>query len=441
MRPPGSRRSTVAAIAGWVVTGLVLPAQSAGPTNNPFANVSDFANREVFTASASLGQPTTSPIRATLTPPGSDGPPVDQFAPFIPASSHRRVSIGRAVEVAAPPPQPQRLPLPTTQPPPANTPPAATLPPATTSPVATSPVAAAYLPTRTVQNRLAAAAERLETARVDLDAGAYASAEALCWEALALAAEAVDLQNGDRAASDSTVAAKTAIGEATDFVGPYCDRTPAAVARIARSHRTDVVRGAFPVGSPPRPGDVPEVAVAIDRYLDFARGHLAAVASRSVAAAQAIDLIAAVRLARGDQQQMPAAVSLCLRRAAVQGQGGNADLVAKLGMQLAEGGFEREARWALGRSLQIQPNEHVAAAMVALDAGRRPTPAVDPVHRRVPEITPVTPDQFAATSRPPAGVSPTAPTVQPAGYRETAPPPPAPTASVGRRVLSAIRWW
>jgi hypothetical protein len=168
---------------------------------------------------------------------------------------------------------------------------------------------------------------------------------------------------------------------------------------------------------------------ASDRYLDHARVLLAPIARDSVEAARSMDLLAAVYLRREEAQILPSATALCLRRAALQGQPGNASLAYRLGVHLSELGLLSEARWALEHSLSLQPDPNTAAALARVlhrsgqaDEAQRIVNAaqqqIDGASRlvagsqpasigsntrstvRVPEIVELSPEEFAAISQP-----------------------------------------
>ncbi len=107
--------------------------------------------------------------------------------------------------------------------------------------------------------------------------------------------------------------------------------------RMIMSHQTAVLDS--------QPIDTLTATDAIDRYLDEARVRLAGIAAKSVEAAQAMDLLAAIYLGRADARTLPSSTALCLRRAALQGQPANASLAMRLGMHLADLGLYQEARW------------------------------------------------------------------------------------------------
>ncbi len=313
------------------------------------------------------------------------------------------------------------------------------------TPPAPPSATAVYLASQTAQSQIDAAATLLRQAGLEYECAAYASAETSAWDALEKAATAIDLARsprgpGSRATGEANQAGdalrqfyqgKRALIEAQDFVGPFAQGDPQAIARLARAHQTSVVRETLPPmmgsysaearvrlgqqrGQQNSNAELPTASEAIDRYLDFARSQFSGIAADSMLAAQTMDLLAAIRLGRNEPTQLPGPTAICLRRAAVQGQSSNADLVAKLGHQLADVGLIDEARWALGHSLTLQHNPANAARLASLNATAQQTArspygssilaatrvpemqADQPT--RVPEITTLSPDQFAAIS-------------------------------------------
>ncbi len=285
--------------------------------------------------------------------------------------------------------------------------------------------ASVYLATQTAKSQSAIAVKLLEQAQLEYDCAAYASAETSAWQALEKCAQSIDLSRSMSVSGSAPVeAAQTAIAklhrghraiiEACDFVGPYAQDNRQAIARLARAHETPVVREALPPmrmsysSSTPDAAALPSASEAVDRYLDYARMQLSDVASESLLAARAMDLLAAIRLGRNDAVRLPGPTAICLRRAAVQGQSGNADLVAKLGHHLADVGLVDEARWALQHSLSIQHNPANAARLATLNqVATRPTPAnygqsiLAATRSRVrqqPDVITMSPEQFASIS-------------------------------------------
>ena len=253
----------------------------------------------------------------------------------------------------------------------------------------------------------------IDTASEEYRVGAWLSAEKTAWDAVRWAAESIDLASREQrqglaqSALDDLQFARNAIREARDFAGTYGEIDADAIARMARSHQTDILDDVSTDGM--------TATDAYDRYLDEARVSLARVATASVEAAQAMDLLAAIYLSRADLKTLPSATALCLRRAALQGQPGNASLAGRLGMHLADVGLNDEARWALEHSLSLEQdtatsealarvlrrigNHYEAAELIArTQAGVRSVAAMS--QPRIPEVTELSPADFAALSKP-----------------------------------------
>ncbi len=274
---------------------------------------------------------------------------------------------------------------------------------------------ARWLPTTTADARFDQARRHLSEAMRAYDVRAWLSAEDSAWDAISASAEAIDLAR--RESGLATPAAQTAtaqlrlahraIVEARDFARWSSPGDAEAIARTARSHVTTVLHGVPSTGL--------TSTEAVDRYLDAARVALSDLAAQSIEAAQAMDLLAATLLTRGEPKQLPQSTSLCLRRAALKGQPQNASLAFRLGAQLAEIGLLKEAQWALEHSLTLQPNADAAtvlasvlrrsgqadAAQHLLASYRYPT-TIGTVGSspKVPHITQLSPEQFASVSPP-----------------------------------------
>ena len=250
---------------------------------------------------------------------------------------------------------------------------------------------------------------------IEYGSGAWLSAEATVWEALRCAAEGIDLEERELAKAQLGIRrasaigrlqfARTAMREARDFTGIYGNADGEMIARMAISHSTDVLDGI--------PCDTLTGSDAADRYLDAARVALASIASRSVEAAQGMDLLAAIYLKQNEANKLHGATALCLRRAALQGQPENASLASRLGMHLLDVGLLEEARWALSHSLSIENDPATTQAYIAVlqQTGRqveaqqiiaRLQPAQQSIVRtdRVTAITELSPQDFVAISKP-----------------------------------------
>ncbi len=260
------------------------------------------------------------------------------------------------------------------------------------------------------------ARKTLAQAHREFRVGAWLSAETSAWESLRCSAESIDLnrrETGHPAADDPQAraitnlqVAKQAILEARDFLRSGESLSPTAISRMATSHQTDVLDR--------QPTRGLSGTDASDRYLDFARVRLATIASQSIEAAEALDLLAAIYLRRGDARTIPSATALCLRRAAIQGQPGNASLAANLGAHLVQVGLYDEARWALEHSLSIEPDIETAKSLAKLlrstgereeaeaviaSIGQQTLASNAQPTIKVPEITQLTPDEFASLSK------------------------------------------
>ncbi len=263
----------------------------------------------------------------------------------------------------------------------------------------------------------------ISEATIEYNSNAWLSAETTAWEAMKQAAIGIDLADRERTGtvtseSDSCETmlqrAHVAMAEARDFGGIYGPADDDAIRRIARSHRTAAI--AWDRGSSLGPNE------ASDRYLDYARTQLAVVAGRSVEAAEAMDLLAAIHLGRADERLLPSAMAICLRRAAIQGQPANASLAARLGMHLADVGLLDESRWALEHSLSIQFDPVAAQHLVAVLQRTGDQPAANRLIATIasqtpesatriarPTIVELSPDEFASVSKsvlPPSSAAP-----------------------------------
>ncbi|WP_145213080.1 hypothetical protein [Planctomycetes bacterium TBK1r] len=284
------------------------------------------------------------------------------------------------------------------------------LPSARPQTVAEQVVTAPWLQSITADSCLARASRHLDDAYREYSVGAWSSAEASAWKALELTATGIDVadrqtasqQRPATAAKDVRIA-RTAIREARDFVASGAAVDDELIAAIASSHQTPALAGAGSIGLTP--------TQSADRYLDFARVKLAPLAARHVQAAQAMDLIAAIQLGRNETKWLPEETSLCLRRAALQGQPSNASLATRLGMQLADMGLDAEAQWTLQHAMKLSPTQEIAAALnrvtarqtdpagdVSLDQRVAEAPTTAASQTRFPKVIELSPTQFASIS-------------------------------------------
>ena len=272
-----------------------------------------------------------------------------------------------------------------------------------------------WLPSTTSTSSQQEALRLLDQAMREYSRKAWASAEASAWDSLRHTAEGIDIadrnasKGQNRGASSATTdlrMAREAIRESRDFAGKYGDLDAAAVERIVLSHNTAALKNQSMRNVP--------ATDAVDRYLDEARMRLSRLASFRPEAAQALDLIAAIYLGRGDDTLLPSQTSLCLRRAALQGQPGNSSLASRLGMHLAAVGLDNEAKWALEHSQSIAPSaeaqetldlvtqragQRAEAIRVAARMRSRLPSGYDPNVGDHPTVLQLSPREFASASR------------------------------------------
>ena len=260
----------------------------------------------------------------------------------------------------------------------------------------------------------------LAQSRHELSVGAWHSAENSAWAALTLAVETLEPKNlsgpsrvGQPRVSPTSdlTEARVAVFEARDFVAVADDGQPAArvnisLAALVRSHQTKILRNSIKRHT--------TRTQAINAYLDFARRRFGRIATESIKAAEAMDLLAAVYLQRDDQKILPKATALCLRRAALHGQPHNATLAQRLGTQLASDGLLNEARLTLEHALTIENSLETQRTLAAVlreigDEGsaQRIESALAQhqqtkqfANARVPEVIQLSPEEFAAISTP-----------------------------------------
>ena len=212
-------------------------------------------------------------------------------------------------------------------------------------------------------------------------------------------------------ASQTLFRARTAIREARDFQLLEDALDIHGIKRMVQSHETTILKEDFQSEIFEAQDVSISVSEASDRYLDHARQLLGGLASGNATVAEALDLLAAIQLGRGEPGRLPAATALCLRRAAFQGQPANGSLASRLGMQLADMGLDREAQWTLERAMSISPSPATAhsLAQVLGRSGDRQT-AMNLIadlkqgfegsqqSPRVPDVIQLTPEQFASVS-------------------------------------------
>jgi hypothetical protein len=276
-----------------------------------------------------------------------------------------------------------------------------------------------WKPTVTSQTCDQRAKASLANAYQEYSVSAWASAEASAWEALEFIATGIDVESfGDEAATRTNALsavrdldqARRAVMEVRDFRGGTRLIDRQYFATLVASHRTQVFGNQLPEGVTP--------AIATEQYFEFARQRFARLATAKREAAQAIDLLAAIYLGRNEAGWLPLETALCLRRAALQGQPDQADLAAKLAIQLTEMGIHREAQQMLRHVVALKPElEPPMASQLAAVArsvgdvemaqrlGEVVSPAESSADVRMPKVVQLTPDEFASIS-PPVNLNP-----------------------------------
>ncbi|WP_146593687.1 hypothetical protein [Novipirellula galeiformis] len=256
--------------------------------------------------------------------------------------------------------------------------------------------------------------ELLDQASHEFRVKAWLSAETSTWAALTQAVEGIQIAKreashelgDDRDPLLDLQQARAALMEVRDFAEQSTSASQIEMSTIVRSHRTKTLNDVDLEGM--------SSTKAIEAYLDEARRTFAKLAGASVQAAEAMDLLAAIYLSRNDPSTLPSSTSLCLRRAALEGQPQNATLATNLGTQLARVGMLVEARRVLEHSLAIQndhptqatlwkvlqqlgQNEQAAKIQAELQLANYPTTGY-PTRIRLPEVIQLSPAEFAAVS-------------------------------------------
>ena len=272
-----------------------------------------------------------------------------------------------------------------------------------------------WLPSTTSESTYRRGRTLLDQAINEYRVGAWASAEASVWQALRQFAEAIAMSRTSSQTKSETTspmedlhAARAAIIEARDFTQPGLAADAATAHRIAISHQTRVLRNSESAETL-LPGE------AVDRYLDDARVRLSRMATINPDAAEAMDLLAAIYLGRNEARLMPGQTSLCLRRAALQGQPNNASLAKRLGMQLADTGLLDEAYLVLTHAYSLDPTVETSRVLETVARLRGGTGTIErmakaadtPPAIKRPQVVQLSPNEFAAISQPVMQVSAT----------------------------------
>ncbi len=247
---------------------------------------------------------------------------------------------------------------------------------------------------QTAAKSLDDAADRLNY-RASLSAGASAS------EALRLVAQSIDIQRGNDQATTEVMAALTTIREAEDFVGRYGVVDSAAIARMVRSHETQALKDF----------DTSQLTgiVAADIYLDSARQRLAAVAVADPLAVRAIQFLSKAYRQRASESEIALPTSVHLMRAATQVASGDRELAYEFAAILQQAQLNRESQEVLATlSRMPAPSANrmgeATPGVIAIVSGTQTTGGLEPTQHAI-QIQQLSPDAFAAISRPEAGPS------------------------------------
>lgn len=159
------------------------------------------------------------------------------------------------------------------------------------------------------------AMELIAEAQLKLDIRAYLTAEERARKALELIAQSIDTREQSLTATRDLAIALTAIREAEDFVGKYGLTSGETIARMVRSHSTEVLKSY----------DASNLSglAAADIYLDWACRCVAPIAIADPLAAEAIRILAMSHRMRDNVTPFGIATSVHLIRTAAEGVPGN----------------------------------------------------------------------------------------------------------------------
>jgi hypothetical protein len=170
-------------------------------------------------------------------------------------------------------------------------------------------------------------------------------------QALALVAQAADVQQGGNTRTAALGAGLTALKEARDYSPlPGHGAARHSVADIARTHRTALLKQA---------GDLPPV-VAQQQYYNFAQQQLALAVAGEPAGSQTLCALGKIQMAMASQTTDPESLdgpqALVFFQAALAVDARNYLAANELGVLLARYGQLADARRALLHSVSIQPH-------------------------------------------------------------------------------------
>lgn len=244
--------------------------------------------------------------------------------------------------------------------------------------------------------------ELLREAELALRRGAAYTAKEAALGGLRAIAAANDAQQGGSYHSDLLRKAIDAVREAGDFVGRYGNADSEAIARMAISHQTPVLKNVGKEGLTPH--------AAADRYLDFARENFTAAAAGRTSATALLRVLAnAEKAARGNHSEFANSIVLCYLRAAVATDIDDSSSLNELGYYAMQVGLLQESQWALERSIALLPSTSAVQNLIEVHRLAGNLDRAKELVSMLPQgggearsltVTPVASEDFVAISRP-----------------------------------------
>ncbi len=227
------------------------------------------------------------------------------------------------------------------------------------------------------------------------------SAKKYALEALRSIVAMRDAEAGGNQRAKQLDVALDAIRESDDFCGRFGPVDQNALKRMVAVHETDVLKGR----------DLENISAleATETYLAVAKKNLTAAAGGVREASDALVLLGNIEKQMSNPGDThAAAVAVTLQRAAIEVAPTNGSGYRELGSTLLDQGLVKQAAWALGRSVEIQPTRSgyeglleasrrlgdVETARLCLESLQNPN-----ISSETPVKT-LSPDAFAATYKP-----------------------------------------
>ncbi len=225
------------------------------------------------------------------------------------------------------------------------------------------------------------------------------SAASSATDALRLVAQSIDSTRSDGSASSGIDAALLAIREAEDFVGRYGHVDAPSIARMVRSHETNVLKEIETANL--------SGIVAADIYLDSARQILSTVASSDPLAAHAIGLLAKSYRQRASEAPLALATSVHLMRAAVAAVPNDRSLAIELAAVLEQAKLDDESQKVRAIAMQMLVPKDASDdsnSMIAVVGGSNVGGNTgQSITKQAMQVEQLSPEAFASVSRPEAG--------------------------------------